>query len=195
MLTDVCQYLRNWFERKMPKIYGTFSINNGVIWLESNQAKVYGTFTTEDGVIVKALTGNETPDKIFTVSDESMLIEVDSPAPLSNVFKPGQHIRIVGSVFNDGVHTFPMDETLEDEVFTGAIWGMAIPKAVISIANDIDAWQTKYGGADSASMSPYQSESFGGYSYSKGNGSDSSGGYGVSWADVFAKRLSPWRKI
>lgn len=195
MLTDICQYLRNWFDRKMPKLYGTFTIQNGILWLASNQVKVYGTFTTEDGVIVKALNGTESPDKIFTVSDDSMVIDVNSPAPLSDVFKTGQYIRIVGSVFNDGVHAFPTDETLEDEVFTGAIWGMTIPKAVIFIANDIEAWQTKYGGADSASMSPYQSESFGGYSRSMGSSSSSSSGYGVSWADIFAKRLSPWRKI
>lgn len=195
MLTDICQYLRNWFDRKMPKLYGTFTIQNGILWLASNQVKVYGTFTTEDGVIVKALDGTESPDKIFTVSDDSMVIDVNSPAPLSDVLKTGQYIRIVGSVFNDGVHTFPNDESLEDETFTGTVWGMAIPKAVIAIADDIKAWQSKYGGADSVAMSPFQSESFGGYSYSKGSVAGASGGSGVSWMDVFARRLSPWRKI
>lgn len=150
MLTNICQYLRNWFDKKMPKIYGEFTIQDGAI--------------------------------------------VDSPVPLSDVLKQGQYIRVVKSALNDGVHTYPSDESFEDEMFTGAIWGMAIPKDVITLANEIQAWQEKYGGADSVAMSPYQSESFGGYSYSKGGGTGDSG-YGVSWSDVFAKRLSPWRKI
>lgn len=158
MLTDICQYLRNWFDRNQPKLYGTFTVENG---------EITGTGKSADG----------------------------THSPLPDVLKTGQYIRIVGSVFNDGVHTFPNDESLEDETFTGAVWGMAIPKAVIAIADDIKAWQSKYGGADSVAMSPFQSESFGGYSYSKGSGARASGGSGVSWMDVFARRLSQWRKI
>ena len=40
--------------------------------------------------------------------------------------------------------------------------------------------------------SPYQSESFGGYSYTIKNGND---GQGLSWKQVFAARLNEWRKI
>ena len=53
---------------------------------------------------------------------------------------------------------------LDDEEFTGAVWALGIPKAVIQLADDIDAWRAKYESVNSQAMSPFQSESFGGYS-------------------------------
>lgn len=107
----------------------------------------------------------------------------------------GQYFRIVGSVFNDGVHKYPATD-LHDEEFVGAIWSMAVPEAVIDLANDIKAWQDKYGSADSATMSPFNSESFGIYSYSKDSGSsDGSGVNGSSWQGVFATRMEPYRRL
>ena len=75
----------------------------------------------------------------------------------------GQYFSIGGSVFNDGLHQYPATD-LVDEEFSGAIWALAIPPAVVDLADEIGAWQEKNG---EASASPYQSESFGGYSYSK----------------------------
>lgn len=98
----------------------------------------------------------------------------------------GQFFRVVGSVFCDGVYRYG-DKLPADETFDGAIWALAIPPALDSIAVEIEEWKAK--NAD-VLASPYQSESFGGYSYSKGTGSDS-----VSWQGVFAKRLNRWRKI
>ena len=37
----------------------------------------------------------------------------------------GQFFRVVGSVFNDGVHQYPASD-LTDELFHGAAWAMAI---------------------------------------------------------------------
>lgn len=109
----------------------------------------------------------------------------------------GQYFRIVDSVFNDGVYAYG-DENLQDEVYDGAVWAMAIPQEVIALADEIADWNTKYGGVDSTAMSPYQSESFGGYSYSKASGSSSTDG-GVdksgTWQGVFSARLNKWRKI
>lgn len=106
----------------------------------------------------------------------------------------GQYYRIVGSIFNDGVHQYGSEEELTDETFDGAVWALAIPKAVLDLADKIDAWRQKYETADSPALSPYSSESFGGYSYSKGgNNSESSGGGG--WKTVFASDLNRWRKI
>ena len=110
----------------------------------------------------------------------------------------GQYFRIIGSVFNDGVYCFKNTLTLHDEKFHGALWLMAIPKEVIDLSADIDAWVEKYGGVDSAAMSPFNSESFGGYSYSKGSTSSSASGAvhnPSSWQSVFASRLNRWRKI
>lgn len=107
----------------------------------------------------------------------------------------GQYYRIIGSVFNDGVHQ--EGETLTDETeFHGAVWKMRVPQDVINIVSDIEAWMAKYGTIDSENMSPYSSESFGGYSYTKAQGYASSGGGMLnSWQAVFASRLSRYMRI
>ena len=144
-LTELCQELRNWFDRGMPKYFGDFKIRDG------------------------------------SLVNVSIL--------------DGQYYRIVGSVFNNGVHK--SDEALVDEDFHGAVWAMAIPPVVIALSEDIGAWMELYGGVDSQAMSPYNSESFGGYSYSKSTGGASSnGGNGnADWKAAFADRLNRWRKI
>ena len=146
MLTEICNYLKNWFDWNMPKFYGKFKIENGEIHF------------TEDMNIIE-----------------------------------GQYFRIIGSVLNDGVYT--LSDELEDEEFTGAVWLMAVPKDVKSTAADIQAWQDKYGGVDSQNMSPYQSESFGGYSYSKGGTSSSSSSSVPTWQSLFADRLARYKKL
>ena len=107
-----------------------------------------------------------------------------------------QYFRIVGSVFNDGVHQYPAAD-LTDETFDGAVWLMAVPQEVLRLADEISAWAEKYGGADSAAASPFQSESFGGYSYSKSssNSTAESPGDAGSWQKAFRSRLNRWRKI
>lgn len=115
----------------------------------------------------------------------------------ADYLKEGQYFRIIGSVYpqNNGVHIYPATG-LHDEEFEGSIWSMAVPQAVIDLASDIDAWKAKYGAADSAAMSPFNSESFGIYSYSKDSGSSSSNGVSAnSWQAVFAARLDPYRRL
>ena len=101
----------------------------------------------------------------------------------------GQYFRICGSVFNDGLHQYNVLD-LTDETFTGTIWALAIPKSVIELADEIQKWQEKNG---EASVSPYQSESFGGYSYSKATDAETGGA--VTWQSAFKQQLSAWRKI
>ena len=146
MLTELCQELKNWFERE----------------------KYFDTFTIENGAII--------------VPDGSL--------------QNGQYFRIVGSVFNDGVHKYDPEnaEQLTDEVFKGAIWTMAVPPSVVDLSERISEWETKYGESVS---SPYSSESFGGYSYTKassgqGNADSSSS---PTWQSSFASDLNKWRKI
>jgi len=104
----------------------------------------------------------------------------------------GQYFRIVGSVFNDGVYQYPASN-LTDESFSGAVWLMAVPPAVITLASEIGEWVGTYG--DSI-KSPYTSESFGGYTYTKPVGSSAYGGESLpTWQSVFASRLNHWRKI
>lgn len=123
-------------------------------------------------------------------------IESGSLVGFEDKLQNGQYFRIVGSVFNDGVYQYPTNK-LTNETFTdGAVWALAIPSALVSLSNDIDTWLGKYGGADSEALSPFTSESFGGYSYSKsaGGSADGSGASG-SWQSVYAARLARWKKI
>lgn len=146
MLTQVCQYLRNWFER--TKYIGDFTI-------------ISGELTYGDG----------------------------STLPLL----PGQYYRIVGSILNDGVHQMGEEQPLRDESFTGSVWSMAVPSDFLALVEDIETWVE----ANTAVInSPYQSESFGGYSYSMRGGTNSAGeATGATWQSQFAARLAPWRKI
>lgn len=105
----------------------------------------------------------------------------------------GQYFKIEGSVFNDGVHQYPATG-LTDETFKGRIWALAVPPAVIALSNDINTWVEKY--AD-VMNGPYQSESFGGYSYTKksSGGQSNNGNDASDWRSVFKSRLDRWRKI
>ena len=140
MLTELCQYLKNWFVDDKDKHKGKFIISGGKI------------------------------------------------APLFDL-QEGQYFRIIGSVFNDGVHC-STDDLKDENEFEGAIWLMRIPKAVLDLNKKIDDWTSAN---QSALSSPYQSESFGGYSYKKASGNSSSGILG--WSTQFADELSRWRKI
>lgn len=109
------------------------------------------------------------------------------------VLKDGQYFKIKGSVFNDGVHRYDSELSLVDEIFTGEIWALAVPPAVINIAEEIKTWQSTYG---EQVNSPFQSESFGGYSYSKASASNASGrSVPATWQTVFGSRLNAYRKI
>ena len=114
----------------------------------------------------------------FTVKDGNMPLDF---------LQDGQYFRIIGSVFNDGVHQYPVPD-LTDEVFNGAVWAMAVPPEVIDLAAEIE----EYNKSDAGKASPYTSESFGGYSYTKAT--DASGAP-IGWKKAFASRLNQWRKL
>lgn len=144
MLSEICQELKNWFDRNQPKFHGDFEISDGKI-----------------------------TDEAFTAAIQN-----------------NQYFRIIGSVFNDGIYKYTDDLELTDESFSGSIWFMAIPKEVIALSAEITEWLTKYG---ESINSPYQSESFGGYSYNKASGGSNSSA--PSWQSTFASKLNLWRKI
>lgn len=104
----------------------------------------------------------------------------------------GQYLRIRGSRFSDGLHVWPCSG-LADEEFAGSVWALSVPKAVTDLADEVAAWCEEYGAAQD---SPYASESFGGYTYTKAGASGSQGGsQGATWQSAFAARLAPWRKL
>lgn len=100
----------------------------------------------------------------------------------------GQYIRVTGSVFNDGLHRWPCTD-LPDEEFVGTVWALAVPRAVLDLADEIDAWCKEHVGELDG---PYQSESFGGYSYTRVMDAD---GRPLTWRDQFKARMDPWRKL
>lgn len=116
--------------------------------------------------------------------------------PLTSLLE-GQYFRIVGSILNDGVwqNTSADLANLRNETFDGEIWSMSVPRDFEQLCEDIAAWRTKNEALDSANMSPFTSESFGGYSYSKGSSGSSGGGTGTTWQNQFRSRLNTYRRV
>lgn len=124
------------------------------------------------------------------LDDSSVIYDANGSQVLpSAILQNNQYFRLVGSVFNDGVHKYPASD-LADEEFAGALWAMAVPPAVVAADAKITEWITNNA---AALASPYQSESFEGYSYSKG--SSAAGGGAYSWQDQFAAELAPYRRL
>lgn len=139
-------------------------VNN---WFDKNQPKHRGEFTIENGVLANA---------------ESLGLQV------------GQYYRIIGSVFNDGAHKYTgeSDEDLRDEVFSGFVCLMAVPKEFEDLASEIGTWLEKYG---DSMMSPLASESLSPTSYSYSVNTGAGSGAVTTWQNVFSSRLNRWRKI
>lgn len=153
MLTELCAYLKNWFDedefhRKLPRWEGSFVITDGKIDL--------------DGKILE-----------------------------------GQMFRIYGSMLNDGVYIYSPELELRDETFTGLIQSMRTEPDFIALVKDIEDWLAKYGTVTSTAMSPFNSESFNGYSYTKSDGRSAGNGSGGASSPIamFGSRLSRWKKI
>lgn len=104
----------------------------------------------------------------------------------------GQYFWVEGSALNDGLHPYPA-EGLSDETFEGRIVFLHVPNAVQAIADEIAGWQQENAAALGG---PYQSESFGGYSYSLSSGSVSGNEMPpAAWQARYGARLRPWRKL
>ena len=132
-------------------------------------AELRNWFVVPDGVHIQT----------YTISGGSI-------APL-DFLQEGQYFRIIGSVFNDGVHQYPASD-LTDEVFHGAVWAMALPPSLIALTAEIE----EYNKSDAGKASPYISENFGGYGYTKATGSN---GKVLTWKSVFADALNRYRKL
>ena len=114
--------------------------------------------------------------KVFTISSGSI-------EPL-DFLKDGQYFRIIGSTFNDGIYQYPCYE-LTDEEFDGAVWALKIPPRFLELVEEIKKFDAEN------EINGFQSESFGGYSYSKATVN----GKPMTWKTAFANQLNHWRKI
>lgn len=147
MLTEICQYLKNWFNRKPDG---------------SDYPKYSGKVVISEG------------NMIF--SDGFALVE-------------GQYFRIMGSLFNDGVHK--VGDSLVDETFEGAVWSMAVPPDVVLLAQEIEEWEKKY---KVITISPFGSENKADYGYTL-KSSAGSDGKPLTWKTQFGSFLDSYRKI
>lgn len=151
MLTEICAYLKNYFE--YDRIIGNIHVSDGVLYCGDQQIGV----------------------------------------------KEGQYFALFREHFALGVYKYGTD-TLEDrDEFRGAVWLMDVPSAVLRADEWAEEWNTTNGGATSEANSPFQSESFGGYSYSKGSVGNTSGGSAIG-ASVFDEKqflsmIAPYRKV
>ena len=143
MLSEVCAYLRNYFDNGQPHTFGEIEIKNGALFTPCN-------------------------------------------------LKAGQYFRIIGSTFNDGVYQFPTTALNNDEIFNGAVWGMAVPPDLIDLIAEMEAWKTNNA---YALNTPYQSESKADYSYSLKSSGGSENGGAMTVINQFAGRLARWRKL
>ena len=121
----------------------------------------------------------------------------------SDFLQEGQRFLIVGSVFSDGIYTFHSDGIyndddtlaagLTDEDFAGSVCALAVPPAVTALSEEIANWVEANGDVIN---SPYNSESFGGYSYTKStNGGNGTANVLSPWQSQFAGQLNRWRKV
>lgn len=117
----------------------------------------------------------------------TITIKDGSIAP-SDFLQDGQYYRIIGSVFNDGVHKFGSDTLTDEKPFDGAVWAMAVPPDFLEVVGEIEA----YCKSDAGKTSPYVSENFGGYGYTKATSTD---GRLLTWKSVFADELNGYRKL
>lgn len=101
------------------------------------------------------------------------------------------YIAIEGSTFHNGVHCalnsgklIDLDET-PAENFSGRVWLLCPPADFVRLCEEIDDYVSKN------PATAFVSESFGGWS-----GTRASGQNGVlSWQQVFAARLAPFRRM
>lgn len=106
----------------------------------------------------------------------------------------GQHFALFRDNFALGV--YKAGEDIADKTFQGAVWPMDPPAAILEAAKWAEDWEAENGGATATANGPFQSESFGGYSYTKATGG-STGSIGSSVFDQAQLKamLAPYKKI
>lgn len=120
-------------------------------------------------------------------------IENGSISGVDDFLIKGQYFAIKGSKLNDGVYEYTPEgkALLLDETFKGAIWDMSVPPAFLEFCESAEAFKDKYNELG-LNYSGFQSESFGGYSYSL---PASAPDFMVQWQDRLNKAYRRWRRL
>ena len=192
-LTDLCDEMNNWFDTKSDgtkdRVFGTFTIENGSIDLSGTGIKpgqyyrIIGS-VFNDGVWQYSIPEPEDSSEPSLGSEETEVTEVTDVTDVTDDTEDTENTNTAESDDEEP------DEGLVDEVFDGAIWIMYVPRPVISLLADIQAWEDKYG---PIVETPFNSESFGGYSYYKGYKNTMST-VASRWKSKFVERINKWRK-
>ena len=103
----------------------------------------------------------------------------------------GQHFALFRDRFVLGV--YKAGDEIPDKTFEGAVWLMDVPEAIKEADAWAEEWNLKNGSAEA--NGPFQSESFGGYSYTKGSSANGGVGSGVFDQAQFKAMLAPYKKI
>lgn len=83
-----------------------------------------------------------------------------------------------------------IEHNVQDEVFTGAICPLRIPKDFLMLAAEIETFQNNQ--SDTSNSGLIKSESFAGYSYTMAT--DANGNI-AGWQSIYANRLNNYRKM
>lgn len=122
----------------------------------------------------------------FAVKNINGKFNIENGAISLSDIKDGQYFLIEGSIFNNGVYKYPVNN-LKDEEFTGYITFLAPPEEFLQLVKEIEEYE-----ASENKSKGFTSESFGGYSYTKATGEN---GAPLTWQAIFNDRLNVWRKI
>ena len=169
MLTEICQYLHNYFD------YERFI---GEITIVARQDGLYPSDSLNPGEMVYPK--DYFPAKVFCNGVEIAISD-------------GQYFALFRQRIPLGV--FQLIELTENKTFAGSVWLMDVPKAIKSADEWAETWKANNMAAGSEANSVFQSESFGGYSYSKGNNSKGKVGASIFDNAQFAAMLAPYRKL
>lgn len=168
MLEQALNYLNNWFTYESETYRGRCSITDGVLACG---------LALRDGAYYRIL-GSRFHDGLY-----------QHLVPVEDVDEDEEKLEIVEDSDETESEEEPTDNGV-DEVFFGSVSLCALPASFLDLVYEMEAWQAKYGEAMS---SPYQSESFGGYSYSKSTGAATETGTATVWT-AFADALAPYKR-
>ena len=120
----------------------------------------------------------EAVEGVFSVSGDGVLSPaVDAP-----------FIAVTGSTWHDGLYDSASDmKTGHEETFEGTVWALCPPAQFLALCKEIEAYEAK-----NPTGAPV-SESFGGYSYSRGTSGQS--GCAITWREAFSEALRPYKRM
>jgi len=120
---------------------------------------------------------------IYTKESNDFTI-MENEINVTNKYLINQYIILQGSILNNGIYKIIASEnnkitvtpTMQNEHFSGELYGLNIAPSFLELSNKIDEYQTKN------KQTNLRSESFGGYSVSWATGKN---GAVAGWKDVF----------